>query len=109
MNKNRRKQLDALQDRIIAAQTKLNEFLELSASCEDIHNEIESLKDEEQDYIDNLPENLQQSEKASDAEAAVNSMEEAMDALSEYTSSIDTLSEALQCAVDAIDNAKGQA
>ncbi len=72
MNKERRKALEAVQEKITNAQ-----------------GELESLRDEEQDYADNMPESLQSSEKHDTAEEAIASMDSALDSLSEAANSID--------------------
>ncbi len=72
MNKERRKALEAVQEKITNAQ-----------------GELESLRDEEQDYADNMPESLQSSEKHDTAEEAIASMASALDSLSEAANSID--------------------
>ena len=72
MNKPRRKALEKI------AET-LNELYE----------ELESLRDEEQDYMDNMPENLQGSERYEAAENAVGYMDDALDRLGDTISSIE--------------------
>lgn len=66
MNIKRRKRIDAV--------------LELLAS---IQNEIEEIQQEEQDYLDNMPENLEGSEKYSIAEEAIDNLESALNAVIE--------------------------
>jgi len=72
MNKLRRKALDALIERI-----------------DDIYSELEALADEERDYRDNMPENLQNSERYEAADNAVSSLEDALDNLDSAKSSIE--------------------
>lgn len=72
MNKLRRKALDALIERI-----------------DDIYSELEALADEERDYRDNMPENLQNSERYETADNAVSSLEDALDNLDSAKSSIE--------------------
>jgi len=55
--------------RIGAILTKLNDLAE----------EIESIKDEEQDYYDNMPESLQGGEKGEAAQNAITALENAKD------------------------------
>jgi hypothetical protein len=81
MNNDRRKVIKALYTQVefvkgahAAAKTAYDHFIELS---EQLASDISSIKDEEQEYIDNLPENLQSSEKAQIANDAVNCLEEA--------------------------------
>jgi chaperonin cofactor prefoldin len=60
MNKERRKQIE-----------KLIEAIENAVS------ELESIQEEEQDYYDNVPENLQSGERYEASEAAIDSMDSA--------------------------------
>lgn len=76
MNANRRKELQKVWDSL----------------CE-IEATLESLRDDEQDYLDNIPENLQSSERYEIAESAVDSLDSALSSLEE--------------AMDYIDEAKG--
>lgn len=72
MNKDRRKALE-----------------ELSSRLGEIVGELESLRDEEQEYFDNMPESLQGGDRGSDAEQAIGSMETALDLLEEVAGHID--------------------
>lgn len=74
MNKERRKQLE-----------------EAIAKLEDAKSLIESVRDEEQDAFDNMPEGLQSGERGERMEAAISQMD---DAISEIESSVDSLNEA---------------
>ena len=71
MNKERRKQIAAVVSQIETALTQL-----------------EALRDEEQDYMDNMPESLQGSTKYEDAEQAVSDMDEALDGLQEASNTL---------------------
>lgn len=90
MNKQRRKDIDSIISRID----------KLLDEAQDLKGDIDSLVSEEQDYIDNMPENLQQSEKAEAADSAVNSMQEASSSLEEIESSLND-------AKDHLEEAKG--
>lgn len=59
---------------------------------ETLSSRIDDLRDEEQDYLDNIPENLQTSERYSDAETAVDNLDSAVNAVDE---AISLLEEAL--------------
>lgn len=76
MNKARRKEL-----------SRVVELLEEAQSI------IESCRDEEQEYMDNMPENLQESEKYYAAEEAVNNMDEAYDKIDEVINSVESAME----------------
>lgn len=56
--------------------------------------ELESLRDEEQDYFDNMPENLQGSERGSAAEQAASNLSEACSGIEEAISSAESSMEA---------------
>ena len=76
MNKARRKALD-----------------EVISKIEDAKELLENLQAEEEEYRDNMPENLQGSERYEAADAAVDNMSSAVDALDEAISSIESAQE----------------
>lgn len=76
MNKQRRKEI----------QTISNDLIPLMTSIED-------LLAEEQDYFDNMPENLQSSEKAEIAENAISNLEEALDNIRECVDNLESILE----------------
>ena len=55
---------------------------------EEAQSIIENCRDEEQDYLDNMPENLQSSEKHDMAEEAVNNLESACEYLSDVIDNV---------------------
>ena len=71
MNNDRRKALAKLAE----------EARELAGKLSDLKDAIENLKGEEEEYKDNMPENLQQSDKYYAAEAAVDAMDSAISEL----------------------------
>ena len=73
MNKARRKAID-----------------ELVAKFEDLKCDIESIQEEEQEYLDNMPESLQESEKATIAQEAIDNLEEAFNSIEEAIESLGT-------------------
>lgn len=73
MNNARRKSLSALARRI----------QELQGQIESIVSELETLRDEEQDAHDNLPESLQEGEKGQAMQEAIERMEDALSALAD--------------------------
>lgn len=83
MNNQRRKAIKALYPQCEALGPLIKAYKaaeeELKAAADELRADIETIKEEEQEYIDNLPDNLQQSEKASNAEAAVQALEAAME------------------------------
>lgn len=72
MNKQRRKSLTALIDQF-----------------ESLKCELETLMEEEEEYRDNMPENLQGSERYDMADEAVSNLEDAISSLEDVTSSIE--------------------
>jgi hypothetical protein len=78
MNKQRRKNINDVIKRLTAVQSEFDKS-ELS----DIKSDIEGIRDEEQDYFDNMPESLQGGEKGDAAQEAVNAMEDAIGYLEE--------------------------
>lgn len=76
MNADRRKRLD-----------KVMEFL---SQARDL---LEEVKDEEQEYYDNMPESLQSGEKGDKASTAISEMEEVLNNLEYADSSLETAKE----------------
>ena len=76
MNNPRRKQLDAI-----------------IAKIQELSNDLECIMDEEQEYLENIPENLQSSERYEKAEAACDSLQCALDNLEECVENIETAKE----------------
>jgi len=73
MNKDRRKQI----------KTEETDASEIVSKVEDLVSNLEEIRDEEQEYLDNMPENMQDGEKGDIARAAVESLESVIDALQE--------------------------
>jgi hypothetical protein len=65
-----------------------------------IADQIEDLRNEEQDYFDNMPESFQGGEKGEIAEAAIGQLDEALEAVREmlekFNEAIEALGEAQQ-------------
>lgn len=72
MNKIRRKALNAIQEQI-----------------DTLRGELECLMEEEEEYRDNMPENLQGSERYEVADSACDNMSSALDSLEEAVSYIE--------------------
>ena len=81
MNNARRKQIKAVIE-------SFNKLLDIG-TLEDLKGEVEAVRDDEQEYLDNMPESLQGGDKGQAAEAAISALETAIEAL-------DTAIEALQ-------------
>lgn len=89
MNKDRRNAINAV----------LARFGDARAEMELIHDELESLRDEEQEYYDNMPESFQQGDKGDRAQAAIDLLESALSELE--ASDFDSIENYLVEAVDA--------
>ena len=76
MNKIRRKALKALMDQL-----------------EDIKSALEEIQSEEEDYRDNIPENLQGSERYEIADAACDNLSDTVSSLEDVISSIEAAAE----------------
>lgn len=81
--------------------TRRNQIRELISKLETINfeldvlrGEIESTKEEEQEYYDNIPENLQNSERAENSEYAIDDLD----------SAISNIENALEYTNDALNN-----
>jgi hypothetical protein len=71
MNKDRRTSLEAIANKI-----------------DGLKCELETLRDEEQEYFDNMPESLQGSDKGETAENAISNLDDAINSLEESMNSI---------------------
>ena len=74
MNKTRRQQL--------------RKWLE---DMEEIKSELEAICSDEQDYFDNMPENLQGSQRGSDSEDAIDQMNDAVSSIEDAISIIEEI------------------
>ena len=61
--------------------SRADRLAEAESSVNEATAEVESLKDELQDWYDNLPENFQQGDKGSELEEAISQLGEIQDAL----------------------------
>lgn len=124
MNKQRRKEIDS----VINQLTLQRDQLELQTLIDEIDTSyIESLRDEEQDCFDNLPEGLQQSERGEQMEEAVSFMDDAISAIEDINNLLEEIADAdgnelsakeiadkfieaiefIDIAIEQLDNAKG--
>lgn len=67
---------------------QLRKWLE---DMENIKSELETICSNEQDYFDNMPENLQGGQRGSDSEEAIETMEDAVSAIEEAISAIEEI------------------
>lgn len=87
MNKNRRKEL----------MEWVKKVAEWIAQGEELKGELENICSDEQDYFDNMPENLQGSMRGMDAEEAIDVMNEAIESMD---NAIEAAEEAISCIED---------
>lgn len=84
MNNNRRKEISRIIEEVESAVSTAKEKLE------ELQTSIESVRDEEQEYMDNMPENLQCSERYETAEQAVENLDNAASSIEELIDAMDT-------------------
>ena len=63
-------------------------IINLSDKLSELKEELEIIAEEEQEYIDNIPENLQNSERYERADEALSNLNDASDALDEVIESL---------------------
>ena len=76
MNKKRRKAIEEIWNKI-----------------EETKNSIENIKDEENEFLENIPENLCNSDKYSESESACDALSSAMDSMDEVIGYLETAKE----------------
>lgn len=82
MNKTRREELQKL---------VLDRLDEIEPILSDMLSDLESLKDEEAEAFDNMPEGIQESDRGQDVQAAVDALSEAYDETDTLSDTIDTI------------------
>jgi hypothetical protein len=60
----------------------------LEARIELLRDELDALREEEQEYFDNMPESLQAGDRGERAEAAVAALDEAIEGLDDATTAL---------------------
>lgn len=71
--------------------TRIKQLINWKKKAEELKEELESILYDEQDYFDNMPENLQGSMKGIDSEEAINQLEDAISTLEEAIDSVDNI------------------
>lgn len=74
MNKTRRGEIAAAVQRLT----------ELAAEISDLRDTVETIRDEEQEYFDNMPESIQSGERGQNAEAAISELDDALSVLEDF-------------------------
>ena len=90
MNAARRKAIKSVISQIEAIQFELENILEA----------IDTIRDEEQECFDNIPENMQESERYEKAETAVENLDDAYDSFGELCDSLEDIITSLENATD---------
>ena len=99
MNKTRRKELSEVIRELNLMQDK--------SDLNSIINTLENIKSDEESYYDNIPENLQYSQRAEDSERAIDNLDDALNLLNEISDidEFDKDNELIQEAIDKIEEA----
>ena len=105
MNKQRRKELYEIERKlllVIRLDEKTADVDDIQEKLESVKGDLESVLMDEEDYKDNIPENLQGSIRYDAAEDACSNIEMAIDSL-EYALSIENLNDIIDSVEEAID------
>ena len=76
----------------------LRRLTELTEDLSDILGDIENIRDEESEALENIPESLQETERYAQSEAAADNLEEAYDIFSDMRDSLDAVINSLEAA-----------
>jgi hypothetical protein len=68
-------------------------LLMLAAKIQDIYDAVETLRDDEQDYLDNMPEGIKDGDKGDKSQEAIDYLDSAIDALSTAIADIESATE----------------
>lgn len=88
MNSNRRKEIDRIMERIDS----------LMADLSDIKDSIEAVRDEENEYLENMPGNMIDGERGERAQAAIDALEEALSGMEDADSGLNDIKDNLETA-----------
>lgn len=88
MNKERRKKIEAVCQQITEMTNKLSEWRDDSSAMKE---ELETLRDEEQEYLDAMPESLKSGEKADASETIINEMNELLEKVEAIADALEDL------------------
>jgi hypothetical protein len=78
-----------------------------SGQVETAHTSLEECRDEEQEYLDNMPESFRNSDRGSNSETAISAMQEGMDALDELMN-VEEVGEFIKICENQLDTAIAQ-
>lgn len=102
MNAKRRKEIKNVLDKINILQQDLHSILD---TLESAYNKVENIRNEEQDCLDNIPENLQSSERYEVCEAAVDNLDTAYYFLDSAKGFLDDVLSGVEDAIPALEDA----
>lgn len=108
MNNKRRKALDNIASELNYLYDEILGDIESKNKLTNISAQLEAIKDEEEIYMDNMPEGLQNSERYDIAECACDNMSEAIENLTDAIETniledvLDYIDNAIECIEDAI-------
>ena len=88
------------QDRRAKIEAAVEELRTALETLQELHSTFESLKDEEQEAFDNLPEGLQQADRGQSMEAIASALDDAVDTLSSALGDIDNVADDFISALD---------
>lgn len=103
MNNDRRKTIATLIKELSDVQ---DSACELQLAAEDLRDRIEAVRDEEQEYYDNMPESFQAGDKGAIAEEAIAVLETAFDQADELVNSLESAVDQAAESVDALTEIK---
>ncbi len=67
------------------------EIKKIALRLQGINKDLQKILDDEQDYYDNIPENLQSSSRADDSEEAIDQLTEAVEEIEEIVGTLTTI------------------
>jgi succinate dehydrogenase/fumarate reductase flavoprotein subunit len=108
MNDIRRKEIGSVVAKLETLQATEDNLEALREGLADAAGSIESIRDEEQEYYDNMAEPFQNSSRGEKAQAAIDALQEAQDTLEavDEDSTADDLSDAIHEAIDSLETAR---
>jgi len=65
------------------------QIAKIAEAISELSSKLETLRDEEQEYLDNMPESMRGGEKAQAAESAISNLEDVITNLEETASSLE--------------------
>lgn len=112
MNKQRRKTINNFIDNVMALQVKADGLLAaltaLKEDAQSLNSSVQDVLSEEQEYRDNMPDSMADSERANAADEAINQLEDAISKLETIDEfDISDIDDALSSLIDCFNDAAG--